>query len=169
VTDLDEPGQVIVRRMQEKDIEQVHALDVLSFTLPWPERSFRYELNENPASRQWVAEIVSGDGASKIVGMIVSWLIIDEVHIGTIAVLPEHRRQGIGLKLIVKALVEAGGSGAVQGLLEVRRGNVAAQELYRKLGFVVVGVRPHYYRDNQEDALLMTLPRIDPAELQSFL
>jgi [ribosomal protein S18]-alanine N-acetyltransferase len=57
----------------------------------------------------------------------------------------------------------------VQGLLEVRRGNVAALELYRKLGFVVVGVRPHYYRDNQEDALLMTLPRIDPVTLQSFL
>ena len=93
----------------------------------------------------------------------------DEVHIGTIAVLPEFRRQGIALSLITKVLIEANSFGAVQGMLEVRRGNIAAQELYRRLGFVVVGVRPRYYRDNQEDALLMTLPRIDPVELQSFL
>jgi ribosomal-protein-alanine N-acetyltransferase len=137
--------------------------------MPWPERSFHYELTENPAGRQWVAEIITPDGQSLIVGMIVIWLIVDEVHIGTIAVLPDYRHQGIGQRLIAQALMEGYHSGAVQAMLEVRQNNTSAQELYRKFGFVVVGVRPHYYRDNQEDALLMTLPRIDPVTVQMYL
>jgi [ribosomal protein S18]-alanine N-acetyltransferase len=49
--------EVIIRPMKLEDIEQVHQIDVLSFSLPWPERSFRFELTENRSSRLWVAEV----------------------------------------------------------------------------------------------------------------
>ena len=146
---------VMIRKMTLADIEQVIAIDRVSFSLPWPERSFRFELTDNPASRCWVAEV---DG--KIVGMIVVWLIVDEVHVATIATHPEFRRQGIAKNLLAHALQHMSNEGAQSSFLEVRASNLAAQDLYRKFGFEESGVRRRYYRDNDEDAILMTLSAI---------
>jgi ribosomal-protein-alanine N-acetyltransferase len=146
---------VMIRKMTLDDIEQVIAIDRESFSLPWPERSFRFELTDNPASRCWVAEV---DG--KIVGMIVVWLIVDEIHVATIATHPEFRRQGIAKNLLSHALQHLSTEGAQSSFLEVRASNLAAQELYRKFGFEESGVRRRYYRDNDEDAILMTLSAI---------
>jgi len=146
---------VMIRKMMLDDIEQVVAIDRVSFSLPWPERSFRFELTDNPASRCWVAEV---DG--KIVGMIVVWLIVDEVHVATIATHPEFRRQGIAKNLLSYALQYMSTEGAQSSFLEVRASNLAAQDLYRKFGFEESGVRRRYYRDNDEDAILMTLSAI---------
>ncbi|HZJ25059.1 MAG TPA: ribosomal protein S18-alanine N-acetyltransferase [Anaerolineales bacterium] len=146
---------VRIRKMMLDDIEQVVAIDRVSFSLPWPERSFRFELTDNPASRCWVAEV---DG--KIVGMIVVWLIVDEVHVATIATHPEFRRQGIAKNLLSYALQHMSTEGAQSSFLEVRASNLAAQDLYRKFGFEESGVRRRYYRDNDEDAILMTLSAI---------
>ena len=147
--------KVMIRKMTLDDIEHVIAIDRVSFSLPWPERSFRFELTDNPASRCWVAEV---DG--KIVGMIVVWLIVDEVHVATIATHPDFRRQGIAKNLLSHALQHLSTEGAQSSFLEVRASNLAAQELYRKFGFEESGVRRRYYRDNDEDALLMTLSAI---------
>ncbi len=143
---------VIIRKMTLEDIEQVIAIDRVSFSLPWPERSFRFELTDNPASRCWVSEV---DG--KIVGLIVVWLIVDEVHVATIATHPEFRRQGIAKNLLSHALQHMSTEGAQSCFLEVRASNLAAQEMYRKFGYEESGVRRRYYRDNDEDAILMTL------------
>lgn len=139
------------RKMTLDDVPQVSAIDQVSFSLPWPERSFRYEVAENSASRSWVAEV-----EGRVVAMIVIWFIIDEAHIATIATHPDFRRQGIGEKLLVYALKSVVQEGAKTALLEVRVSNAAAQEMYHKLGFVEVGRRPHYYSDNGEEAILMT-------------
>lgn len=141
-----------IRKMKKDDVDQVVAIDQVSFSLPWPERSFRYELNDNPASRCWVAEV---DGL--IVGMIVVWLLVDEAHIATLATHPEFRRQGIAKKLLTHALKYLMEEGAGSSFLEVRESNAAAQEMYRKFGFEEAGRRPRYYKDNSEDAILMTL------------
>jgi ribosomal-protein-alanine N-acetyltransferase len=141
-----------IRRMTLDDLAQVVAIDKVSFSLPWPERSFRFEIADNPASRAWVAEL---DG--KIVGMIVAWLLVDEAHIATIATHPEFRRQGIASRLLIHALEYMRSEGARTSVLEVRESNAAAQEMYRKFGFEESGRRPRYYRDNNEDAVLMTL------------
>jgi len=138
------------------DIPSVVELDKLSFTLPWPERSFRFELTDNTASRCWVVET---DGA--IVGMIVAWLLADEAHIATISTHPDHRRQGIAEKLLTYALRYMLKEGAVTSFLEVRENNFAAQEMYRKFGYEVVGRRRKYYKDNSEDAILMTLTSLE--------
>jgi ribosomal-protein-alanine N-acetyltransferase len=147
---------LLIRKMKLEDVDQVVAIDDASFSLPWPPRSFHFELTENPASRSWVAEL---DG--QVVGMIVAWLIVDEIHIATIATHNEFRRQGIGETLLRHTLQSAKEEGAVTSFLEVRDSNVFARGMYDKFGFVEVGRRKHYYKDNDEDAILMLLDPID--------
>ena len=138
--------------MVEADVPAVHEIDLLAFSLPWPERSFRFEVTSNPAARCWVAE-----SEGRIVGMIVVWMIVDEAHIATIATHPDFRRKGIGDELLTHALVSALSEGAAKSLLEVRVSNEAAQRMYRRFGYVEDGRRPRYYKDNHEDAILMSL------------
>ncbi|MFH1523848.1 MAG: ribosomal protein S18-alanine N-acetyltransferase [Chloroflexota bacterium] len=151
-----------IRRMTLADVPRVAEIDRLSFSLPWPERSFRFEVTENQASRGWVVE---AEGC--IVAMLVLWLIVDEAHIATIAVHPDFRRQGIGEEILLDALAAAHEDGARRAFLEVRIGNTAAQAMYKKYGFVVDGVRPKYYKDNSEDAILMSLDNLEIDVLRS--
>jgi ribosomal-protein-alanine N-acetyltransferase len=147
---------VQIRRMTLQDVPPVIQLDQISFSLPWPERSFRFELTDNPASRCWVAE---EDG--QLIGMIVAWLLVDEIHIATIATHPDYRRRGIASKLLAHTLLHAMDEGARSSFLEVRESNLAAQEMYRKFGYEVAGRRRRYYRDNDEDAILMYLKSLN--------
>lgn len=141
-----------IRKMTEADVPAVGELDRLSFTLPWPERSFQFEVTSNPASRCLVAEV-----EGRVVGAVVAWLLVDELHIATLATHPEFRRQGVAQALLTAVLRRGAQEGAVSSFLEVRAGNLAAQALYRKFGYEVTGLRRRYYRDNDEDAILMTL------------
>lgn len=151
-------GKILIRSMVDEDIARVQEIDRLSFPLPWPDNAFAYELHENPGSLLWVAE--TGDPPT-VIGMIVVWLIIDEAHIASIAVEPEKRKQGIASMLLCEALKTVINKGFRIATLEVRASNIAAQRLYRAFGFKVVGFRPRYYRDNNEDALIMTLEGMD--------
>lgn len=151
---------VSIRKMTVEDLAAVVELDQVSFSLPWPERSFRFEVTDNPASRCWVAEL---DG--KIVAMIVVWLIVDEAHVATLATHPEHRRQGIARRLLAHALLNLLQEGARSSFLEVRESNLGAQEMYRRFGYEDVGRRRRYYRDNDEDAILMDLAVLDAGQL----
>jgi len=143
---------VELRRMTVEDVPAVAELDRISFALPWPERSFRFEVNDNPASRCYVAEV---DG--RMAGTIVAWLLVDELHIATIATHPDFRRQGIAQELLSHVLKLSIKEGALSSFLEVRESNLGAQAMYRKFGYEEVGRRPRYYKDNEEDAILMTL------------
>jgi len=148
-----------IRKMTEADVPIVAELDKISFSLPWPERSFRFEVTDNPASRCWVAE---ADG--RVVGMIVAWLFVDEVHIATLATHPDFRRQGIAQELLTHTLCYTSDEGAVSSFLEVRESNIVAQAMYRKFGYENTGRRKRYYKDNDEDAILMTLMKINVEE-----
>jgi ribosomal-protein-alanine N-acetyltransferase len=150
--------------MTLEDVPAVHEIDTFSFSLPWSERSFRFEVTENPASRGWVADV---DG--RIAAMLVLWVIIDEAHIATIAVHPDFRRRGIGEQILLHALRAAQDDGARRAFLEVRAGNSAAQAMYKKYGFVADGVRPRYYKDNNEDAILMSLHSLHVESLKPDL
>ena len=152
-------ADLLIRRMQDADLDAVHAIDRLSFSAPWSRRSYENELGDARLSRSWVAVL---NGA--IIGVIIGWLIVDELHIVTLSVHPEHRRRGVARRLVRAALAEAGQRGAISATLEVRVGNRAAQALYRDFGFKIVGRRPNYYQDNGEDALLMTLGNIKEME-----
>jgi ribosomal-protein-alanine N-acetyltransferase len=152
-----------IRRMTLEDLPAVIELDQLSFSLPWPERSFRFELTENLASRCWVAI-----HDKKVVGMIVAWMLVDEAHIATIATHPGHRRQGVARKLLKYALRYMSREGAVTSFLEVRESNTSAQEMYRTFGYEAVGRRKKYYKDTNEDAILMTLNGLEDFKAQKL-
>jgi ribosomal-protein-alanine N-acetyltransferase len=137
------------------DLPAVMEIDRLSFALPWPERSFRFELTGNDASHLIVAE-ASWNGAERVVGFLGYWLLVDEMHISTLAVHPEMRGHGIGERLLRAGLEQAWIQGADLSTLEVRPSNGAAIALYAKYGYEQVGRRRRYYQDNDEDALLMT-------------
>lgn len=154
---------LFIRKMTLEDVPAVVQLDQMSFSLPWPERSFRFELTDNPASRCWVVE---ADG--RVVAMVVAWLFVDEAHIATIATHPDYRRQGIARKLLTYTLQSALREGAQSSFLEVRESNSSAQEMYRKFGYVEVGRRRRYYKDNDEDAILMNLEKINADRLREL-
>ena len=85
------------------------------------------------------------------------WLMGEEAHIVVLATHPQWRRRGLAEAVLIEMLAQMRSVDVNEVTLEVRSGNVAAQELYRKLGFEEVGRRKRYYRDNGEDALLLTL------------
>lgn len=162
---LPEKGFITYRPMAVKDVPRVREIDVLSFSMPWSERSYRFELIENTHSENWVAEITRPGMPPEVVGMTVLWVIMDEAHIATLAVHPDYRGLGIGKRLLAKALLAAYQRGARLAYLEVRRSNQVAQALYQQFGFTIVGERKRYYQDNNEDALLMTLDQVQPDRL----
>jgi len=145
----------LVRPMAITDLRTVLDIDRLSFPLPWSERTYKYELNENPSSYMYVVEIQE-DRNRKVVGYVGFWFIVDEAHISTLAVHPDYRGYGLGELLLQTAIDDAEQLNVKIITLEVRISNQIAINLYRKHDFKDVGSRPRYYRDNNEDALLMT-------------
>ena len=143
--------------MNMEDVARVHEIDIRSFSLPWPEKSYIFELTENPSSLSIVAEVIANDLPFSVIGMSVVWTIIDEAHIATIAIDPEFRGFGYGRSLLTETLHQSMQHGAQLATLEVRESNLIAQQLYRSFGFNIVGRRTHYYHDNNEDAIMMTV------------
>ena len=157
-----------IRPMILEDVQQVHRLDEICFSLPWPENSFAYEVEHNRVSRPYVVEWTAANGGKRIAAMMVCWLVMDEVQVATIAVHPDFQRQGLARWLLAHGLLQAEKEGADHAFLEVRIGNHAAQALYQQFGFEVVNERKMYYSDNGEDALLMMLDHFDLARLQAW-
>jgi ribosomal-protein-alanine N-acetyltransferase len=148
--------------MRSSDVRQVMSIEKASFPAPWPASAYRYELNKNHLSNYLVLRAARDAGAeARVVAYGGFWLIIDEGHISTLAVAPAWRGQGLGEWMLVILIETAMLRGAGELTLEVRATNHVAQALYRKYGFVQVGLRRGYYHDNHEDALIMTTPRVD--------
>lgn len=163
-----DPSQINLRPMTLADLNQVEAIDAVSFPTPWPRDAFLYELKRNRGSLTWVAEWVHPEGEAEVIASIVIWLVLDETHIATLAVKPGFRQRGIANKLLAESLIECAKRGAQRATLEVRASNQAAQKLYQKFGFEVVGLRKNYYKDTNEDALLMTLAPLDEEKLAAL-
>lgn len=150
----------IVRRMTLDDLDAVASIEAATFPTPWSKDSFRQELERNVAARYLVAE-----KAGQVIGYAGAWVILDESHITNIAIGEEHRGFGYGRKLTEALMQYLSNLGAAYATLEVRKSNIRAQNLYKSLGFIQLGVRKRYYEDNQEDALLMVcdhMPEADP-------
>ena len=140
----------MIRIMTVEDLDQVMLLELACFSVPWTQESFKKELTENKLAHYIVIE-----EENQIVGYGGVWYIVDEGHITNVAIHPDHRKKGLG-----KQLVDAMKDMAIQNdiilmTLEVRVSNVAAITLYERMGFLEAGIRPKYYTDNQEDALIM--------------
>jgi len=146
--------------MTLKDLDNVLAIEHLSFPTPWSRRSFVSELTENIYAHYVV---VKQEG--KVVAYSGMWVIVDEAHITNIAVHPHYRRRGIGEMLMKEMLERAKSHGALRMTLEVRVSNKTAQDLYIRLGFIATGIRRGYYSDTGEDATVMWLNDLGPGRV----
>ena len=145
------PVKVRVEPMALADLDVVQEIERRSFRTPWPSHAYRTELETNRLAHYLVARL-----AGRVVGYGGMWVMVDEAHITTFAVDPDFRQQGIGERLLLALLDLARARNAREATLEVRLSNLPARRLYEKYGFRPVGLRPRYYSDDNEDALIMT-------------
>lgn len=145
------PVSLRIEPMTLDDLPEIHRIEGASFTTPWPDDAYRSELQANRLASYLV---VRTNGGVIAYGGI--WLMVDEAHITTFAVDPTWRRRRVGEALLLALLDLAVARHAREATLEVRLSNVPARRLYEKYGFRPVGLRPRYYSDNGEDALIMT-------------
>jgi len=152
---------VLITRMSaadDGDLEAVVALEAASFTNPWSREMLARELEQPTAARVYVLRTAD----APVAAFCSCWVIGDELHVNTIAVDPARRRQGLGLALMDAVLAQVAREGVTRATLEVRRSNVAAQRLYKRLGFEVAGQRRKYYTQPEEDALILWRRNPDP-------
>ena len=143
----------IERVADERGLADVLALQTSSFSNPWSAEALRWELEHSPVSRLYVLR----DAEGAVAAFCACWQLVDELHINSVAVTPGRRRQGLGSELMRGVLARAREEGAVKATLEVRRSNDAARILYERLGFEVEAIRPDYYTNPREDALILWL------------
>jgi [ribosomal protein S18]-alanine N-acetyltransferase len=154
------PLRLKVERMTLDDVSDVHRIERASFPVPWPDYAFRQEIQTNRLAHYMVVR-----ASSETVAYGGLWMMVDEAHITTFAVLPGWRRHGIGGRLMVELMRLSRELGARIVTLEVRLSNVPARSLYQQFGFRPVGVRPRYYSDNGEDALIMTTDALSDPQM----
>jgi ribosomal-protein-alanine N-acetyltransferase len=150
--------------MTHADLAAVQAIEKASFITPWHAYAYRNELETNRLAHYLVVR-----AGREIVAYAGVWLMVDEAHVTTFAVAPAWRRRRIGERLLVALLDLAIARGAREATLEVRLSNLAARRLYEKYGFRPVGIRPRYYSDDREDALIMTTEPLDGPAMTALL
>jgi ribosomal-protein-alanine N-acetyltransferase len=138
-------------QLREDRIPRILEIEKQVNSSPWSERSFRNELDHKDGI--FLVALMSGE----VVGYGGIWLIIDEVHITTLAVEPQHQRKGIGRKMLKELLIRAKDAGMKCATLEVRASNTPAIAIYQQAGFEISATRKAYYPDNKEDAYVMWL------------
>lgn len=139
--------------MRAEHLAAVRAVESESFEEGWPPTAFEREITTNSVARYLV---LSTEEGGEIVGFGGLWLMVDEAHIVTVAVRPVLRRHGYGSLLVYGLVRSAMAEGMTAATLECRVSNEAARRLYSAWGFYEVGLRPRYYSDNGEDAVILT-------------
>jgi ribosomal-protein-alanine N-acetyltransferase len=141
----------ITRLGATDDLEEVAALEAASFTNPWSQQILARELRNRDVVRVYVLR----NPEHQLLAFCSAWFIADELHINTLAVREEARRRGHATRLLRFVFAEAVVAGVEHATLEVRRSNAAALKLYERFGFEVKGIRPNYYSEPVEDALIL--------------
>jgi ribosomal-protein-alanine N-acetyltransferase len=135
----------------DDDLEGVLAVEAESFTNPWTKEMYAWELQNRAVCHIFVVRT----SATPVAGFCAFWLVLDEIHINNVAILPALRGRGIGTQLMRRVFDEARRLGARRATLEVRASNEGARRLYERLGFYIASVRPRYYTNPVEDALIL--------------
>lgn len=141
---------LIIRKAGPLDYEEMAMIDEKCFSIPWSAESFYRELTKNKIALYVVAEV-----GGFVVGYMGLWRVEDEGHITNVAVLPEYRERNIASAMMTVLFETCEKNGITDFTLEVRKSNMPARCLYEKHGFRSEGVRPKYYDDNKEDAVIM--------------
>lgn len=143
-------GHLVVREAGPLDLAAVILIENRSFGDAWSPEALLGELLADELRLPLVAE---RDG--EVVGFLMAWRVVDQLHVLNIAAAPGCRRQGIGTALLREAARLGLAAGLVEATLEVRRGNAEGRAFYRRHGFRETGVRARYYADNGEDAIVL--------------
>jgi ribosomal-protein-alanine N-acetyltransferase len=138
--------------MIKEDIPHVLEIERLSYSNPWQSSTFEGEVDNFPISNPYV---IVFKPEKRVIGYIIYWRVREEVQISNIAIHPDYRRLGIAEAVMKKILKHLQAEDMKFVILEVRPSNLSAQELYRKLGFIPLGLQKKYYKNPEEDALLM--------------
>jgi [ribosomal protein S18]-alanine N-acetyltransferase len=139
----------IIRPMERRDVDRVHEIECACFRSPWSRLALLGELRNDVAYYL----VMEADGM--ICGYGGMWVLFEEAHVTNVAILPEFRNLGRGRRLMIAMMERAAKRGAEKMTLEVREGNLVAQQLYASLGFEQNGFRPRYYSDTGEGAKLL--------------
>jgi [ribosomal protein S18]-alanine N-acetyltransferase len=151
--------QFHIERVGPSDnLDDIVALEAQSFSNPWPREILARELADSAVTRMYVLRTHE----ARVVAFCLCWVVVDELHINTIAVDPAMRRQGLATRLMRHVFSEAAAAGVRRATLEVRRSNAPAIALYEQLGFAMCAVRPRYYNEPDEDALILWREGLDP-------
>jgi len=149
----EDPLSFRIDRMRSADLPDVLLIEETCFPKPWTPGMFKREL-ENGHSRCLCLRMQSS-GRDVIAAYIIFWIIPGEIHLHNLAVKKEYRRKGLALALLETMKKIALENHVAVETLEVRESNMEAIKLYRKSGFVVKGIRPNYYNETKENALIM--------------
>ena len=144
-----ETNPFVIRDMDRGHLPQVLEIERAAYPAPWSDTAFTNEINSGVS-----VALVALSGAS-VVGYLVGWIVVDQVHIANIAVSAGHRRRGIGNGMMTWLLEEAVRRGCASSSLEVRESNLAARSMYSRLGYRSVAIRKAYYSNPREDAVVM--------------
>ncbi|HZB25594.1 MAG TPA: ribosomal protein S18-alanine N-acetyltransferase [Vicinamibacterales bacterium] len=145
------PDPAVERVTSSEDLASVAALESVCFTNPWTREMLEQQVRGSEVARVYVLRDASGT----IVAFCSCWVIVDELHVNTIAVDPDHRRTGLARALMQGVMQEAVRNGCNKATLEVRESNLPARRLYATLGFAETGVRRRYYTQPEEDAIIL--------------
>jgi ribosomal-protein-alanine N-acetyltransferase len=156
------PVRVVIAPMTLADLPTVQLIERASFSTPWPPNAYRTELETNR-----LAHYVVVRAGAEVVGFAGIWLMVDEAHVTTFAIHPAWRHRRLGERLLLALIDLAEDRRASEATLEVRLSNLGARRLYEKYGFRPVGIRPRYYSDNDEDALIMTTLPLGTTEMSA--
>ena len=143
-------AKIRVRIAKSSDLDDIYELDVQTFAMPWSKEALSYDILENDNAFVIVAEY-----EGEFAGYADIWTVLDEADLNSIAVRVDFRRKGIGDAIMLAMIEMLSANGVATINLEVRVSNMPAIKLYKKYGFKECGVRPGYYLDNGEDALIM--------------
>ncbi len=156
---MEKNGSMDIREMTEEDLDEVVQIERMSFRTPWSRRLFERE-RLTPFARAFVAREIPSD---PVVGYLCFWLVASQMHILNLAVHPQRRHRGIGTRLLRYGIDYCRERGVREFTLEVRRSNYEAIALYRRFQFQPWGIRPRYYTDSGEDAIVMGLVLSEPS------
>lgn len=141
--------EIWAREMTADDLDDVLDIERVSFPTPWSREMFLEEI-----AYPFCCDLVALVG-DMLAGYISFAVVYDEAHLRNLAVHKDWKRRGVASELLAQMITIASSMGARRGTLEVRESNNAALALYKRFGFVVEGVRPSYYQETGEDALIM--------------
>jgi ribosomal-protein-alanine N-acetyltransferase len=144
-------SEALLRTATAGDVADVAAMERACYSDPWPASSFA----TLPTNERVFFVVARAPDSDALLGFAIAWYVMDEGELANLAVAPEQRRLGIGQALLEAVTSDALGRGTAELYLEVRESNSAARRLYEAAGFEQVGRRKRYYRQPEEDALIL--------------